>query len=116
MNRVQFNWERRPSHPAADALRTTICSCLERLDCGPSEVHVLVTDDGRIRELNRDFLGQDRPLFIKAYAMLLLRKIVTMEPALGREACLVLEKCIPYFGRDYLLRKAKELIKYINMI
>ena len=67
MNRVQFNWERRPSHPAADTLRTTICSCLERLDCGPSEVHVLVTGDGRIRELNRDFLGQDRPTDVLSF-------------------------------------------------
>ncbi len=59
MNRVQFNWERRPSHPAAETLRTTIDSCLERLDCGPCEVHVLVTGDRRIRDLNRDFLGRD---------------------------------------------------------
>lgn len=34
--------------------------CLERLDAGPSEVHVLVTGDEKLRELNRDFLGNDR--------------------------------------------------------
>lgn len=60
MNRVQFNWERRPSHPAADALRATVCTCLDRLDCGPCEVHVLVTGDDRIRDFNRDFLSHDR--------------------------------------------------------
>jgi probable rRNA maturation factor len=37
------------------------------LDCGPSEVHVLVTGDGRIRELNRDFLGQDRPTDVLSF-------------------------------------------------
>jgi len=61
VNRVQFNWERRPSHPAADRLRATINSCLEHLDCGPCEVHVLVTDDGGIRDLNSDYLGRDVP-------------------------------------------------------
>ena len=67
MNRVQFNWERRPSHPAADALRTTINSCLERLDCGPCEVHVLVTGDGRIRDLNREFIGNDTPTDVLSF-------------------------------------------------
>lgn len=61
MNRIQFNWDRRPSRPAADALREIVDACLGRLDCGPCEVHVLVTGDDRIREINRDFLGLDRP-------------------------------------------------------
>ena len=67
MNRVQFNWERRPLHPAADPLRATINSCLERLDCGPCEVHVLVTGDGRIRDLNRDYLGHDTPTDVLSF-------------------------------------------------
>ena len=67
MNRVQFNWERRPSHPAADPLRATINSCLEHLDCGPCEVHVLVTGDGRIRDLNRDYLGHDTPTDVLSF-------------------------------------------------
>ena len=67
MNRVQFNWERRPSHPAADPLRAIVNSCLERLDCGPCEVHVLVTGDDRIRELNRDYLGHDAPTDVLSF-------------------------------------------------
>ena len=67
MNRVQFNWERRPSHPTAEALRTTVCSCLEHLDCGPCEVHVLVTGDERMRVLNRDFLDHDRPTDVLSF-------------------------------------------------
>ncbi len=67
MNRVQFNWERRPSHPAADQLRAIINSCLERLDCGPCEVHVLVTGDNRIRDLNRDYLGRDKPTDVLSF-------------------------------------------------
>ncbi len=67
MNRVQFNWERRPSHPAADALRATVCSCLDHLDCGPCEVHVLMTGDERIRDLNREFLAHDRPTDVLSF-------------------------------------------------
>jgi len=67
VNRVQFIWERRPSHPAADSLRATINSCLERLDSGPCEVHVLVADDGRIRDLNRDYLGHDSPTDVLSF-------------------------------------------------
>jgi len=67
VNRVQFNWERRPSRPAADVLRTTIIECLDRLDCGPCEVHVLVTGDDQIRELNRDFLDRDRPTDVLSF-------------------------------------------------
>jgi probable rRNA maturation factor len=68
VNRVQFNWERRPSHPAADPMRATINSCLERLECGPCEVHVLVTGDNRIRDLNRDYLGRDTPTDVLSFS------------------------------------------------
>lgn len=67
MNRVQFNWERRPNHPAAEVLRKTVMDCLARLDCGPCEVHVLVTGDERLRELNRDFLDHDRPTDVLSF-------------------------------------------------
>lgn len=56
---VLINWERRPSRPAAEALRRTVSGCLGRLDVGPAEVHVLITGDERIRELNRLYLGRD---------------------------------------------------------
>ena len=67
MNRVQFNWERRPSHPAADDLRETVVACVDRLDSGPCEVHVLVTGDDRIRALNRDYLGHDQPTDVLSF-------------------------------------------------
>lgn len=60
MIRVHFNWERRPSEPAAELLRHTVIECLERLESGPAEVHVLITGDDRIRELNRDYRDTDR--------------------------------------------------------
>lgn len=59
MNRVQINWERRPAQPVADALRRVVSGCCEHLDAGRCEVHLLVTDDGRIRALNRDYRGCD---------------------------------------------------------
>jgi probable rRNA maturation factor len=52
--------ERRPSQPTAEALRSVVTACLRALEAGPSEVHLLVTGDERIRQLNRDFLGKDR--------------------------------------------------------
>lgn len=60
MTRVQIKWDRRPSQPTAETLRTTISEALKRLDAGPCEVYVVVTGDEAIRELNRDYLGKDR--------------------------------------------------------
>jgi len=37
------------------------------MDCGPSEVHVLIADDERIRALNRDFLETDRPTDVLSF-------------------------------------------------
>ena len=56
---VHFRWERRPSQPAADALRRVVVEALRRLDISGAEVHVLVTDDRRIRDLNRAYRGRD---------------------------------------------------------
>lgn len=67
MNRVLFNWERRPSRPAADGLRVLISSCLDRMACGDCEVHVLITGDARIQALNRDYLGHDRPTDVLSF-------------------------------------------------
>ncbi len=59
MSQVLFSWERRPSRPAAEALRTLIRRALERLDAADGEVHVLVTDDQRIRSLNLEYRKRD---------------------------------------------------------
>jgi probable rRNA maturation factor len=68
VHRVHFNWDRRPSCAAADELRHLICGCLDRLGCGPSEVHVLLTGDDEIRALNREYLGIDRPTDVLSFA------------------------------------------------
>jgi probable rRNA maturation factor len=60
VNRVHIRWERKPTQPAAEALRNVIGGCLERLGERDAEVHLLITDDARIRELNLRFLGKDR--------------------------------------------------------
>jgi len=54
-HQVQFRWERRPSGPAARTLRNLVIEVLERLGSPPSEVHILVTDDRRIQELNLQY-------------------------------------------------------------
>ena len=60
MSQVQFRWERRPSRPAAEALRRVVERALDRLGVERCEVHVLVTGDARIRELNRTWRDLDR--------------------------------------------------------
>lgn len=60
MNRVHMTWERRPSQPAAEILRDFIGKCLERIDRSDVEVHVLITGDERIRDLNQRFRNIDR--------------------------------------------------------
>ncbi|MCK5376645.1 MAG: rRNA maturation RNase YbeY [Acidobacteria bacterium] len=60
MARVQIKWERRPSRPAAEALRRMISRCVGRLGRKDAEVHVLITGDDRIRELNLRYLGLDQ--------------------------------------------------------
>ena len=60
MTRVHIRWERRPSQPAAEALRSVICGCLGRLGEEHAEVYLVMTDDGVIRELNRRYRDIDR--------------------------------------------------------
>ena len=67
MNRVLFNWERRPSRPAADAVRRMVNGCVTRFGLGPAEVHVLITSDERIRDLNRSYLGIDAPTDVLSF-------------------------------------------------
>lgn len=60
MTRVHIRWERRPSQPAAEALRSVISGCLRRLGESHAEVHLVLTNDGSIRELNRRYRNIDR--------------------------------------------------------
>ena len=68
MARVQIKWERRPSRPAAEALRRLISRCVGRLGRKDSEVHLLITGDDRIRELNLRYLGLDRATDVLSFA------------------------------------------------
>ncbi len=60
MVRVHISWERRPSRPVAEALRRVVRGCLRRLGRDDCEVHLLISGDDRLRELNGRFLGVDR--------------------------------------------------------
>jgi probable rRNA maturation factor len=67
VNQVQFRWERRPYRPAAEALRRVIAGALDRLHVAGAEVHVLVTGDEQVRELNRRYRGVDAPTDVLAF-------------------------------------------------
>lgn len=67
MIRVHIRWERRPSLPAADALRRVITGTLERVGRGDCEVHVLISGDARLRDLNRSYRDIDRPTDVLSF-------------------------------------------------
>ena len=67
MTRIHMKWERRPSQPAAETLRRVISRCLEELGQPDSEVHVLITGDERIGDLNRRFLDREGPTDVLSF-------------------------------------------------
>lgn len=60
MTRIHIRWDRRPAQPAAEALRKVISGCLRRMRTEKAEVHLVLTDDQTIRELNQRFRDIDR--------------------------------------------------------
>ena len=60
MTRVHIRWDRKPAQPAAEALRGVISGCLRRLGTEDAEVHLVLTSDQTIRELNQRFRDIDR--------------------------------------------------------
>jgi len=64
---VQFSWERRPSQPAAEALRRVIAGVLERMGAPEDEVHVLISGDERIRQLNLTYRHLDVPTDVLSF-------------------------------------------------
>jgi probable rRNA maturation factor len=52
---IQFSWERRPAGRAAERLRRLARGVLEAESLDDVEVHVLMTGDEKIRELNGRF-------------------------------------------------------------
>lgn len=67
MIRVLFRWERKPSQPAAERLRQSVRRVLGRLDVHDVEVHVLITGDDRVRELNRSYRQVDAPTDVLSF-------------------------------------------------
>lgn len=94
MTRVQFTWERRPSQPAAEALRRVVSETLRRLEVSESDVHVLVTGDDRIRRLNRGWRDRDQATDVLSFpdgdrlptGRILLGQIVVSLDAARRQA------------------------------
>lgn len=109
MIRVHIRWERKPSQPVAEVIRELIRACLARLGTGDAEVHLLMTGDDRIRELNRRFLGRDGVTDVLSFpdgdelpsGGRLLGEIVISLDAVRRQA--------EHFGHDEL-RELSELI------
>ena len=60
MTQIHIRWDRRPSRAAAEQLRGVIAGCLDRLGVVGAEVHLVLTEDRTIRELNHRFRGIDR--------------------------------------------------------
>ena len=60
MTQIHIRWEKRPSQPTAETLRRVITDCMGSLGVENAEVHVVITGDTRIRELNRRFRDLDR--------------------------------------------------------
>jgi len=67
VTRVHFRWDRRPSQPAAEALRRVVVETLRRLGAPPSEVHVLVTGDREIARLNREYRRTEGPTDVLSF-------------------------------------------------
>lgn len=59
MTRVHIRCDRRPSQPVAEALRDVISGCLERLGETDAEVHLVLTSDQVIRDLNQQYRNID---------------------------------------------------------
>ena len=59
MTRVHIRWDRKPAQPAAEELRKVISGCLKHLRIENAEVHLVLTGDQTIRELNSQFRDID---------------------------------------------------------
>ncbi|HOC44592.1 MAG TPA: rRNA maturation RNase YbeY [Thermoanaerobaculales bacterium] len=68
MTRVHFRWDRRPSQPAAEALRRVVVEAVRRARGPACEVHVVLTGDDELRRLNRTYRNLDRPTDVLSFA------------------------------------------------
>ena len=60
MTRVHITWERRPARATAETLRRVISGCVAACGSDGAEVHLLITDDERVRALNAQYRDLDR--------------------------------------------------------
>jgi probable rRNA maturation factor len=67
VTRVLFRWERKPSQPVAERLRRSVRRVLRRLGVHDVEIHVLITGDDRVRELNRSYRQVDAPTDVLSF-------------------------------------------------
>ena len=94
MTRVLFIWEKRPATAVAGSKRDLVRRTVEPLLASPAEVHILMTDDARIRELNQRYRTIDEPTDVLSFAdgstlptgMTLLGQIVVSLDTARRQA------------------------------
>lgn len=67
MTRVHFRWDRRPSQPAADALRRVVVEAVRRTHGPQAEVYVVLIGDEELQRLNRTYRGLDRPTDVLSF-------------------------------------------------
>lgn len=68
MTRVQFIWQKRPAAAVADSLRNLVRRTVEPVLGPATEVHILLTDDARIRELNLRYRTLDQATDVLSFA------------------------------------------------
>lgn len=58
------------THPVKlEKLRKVALKILSALACPDAELSILIVDDGRIQELNRDYLQRDKPTNVISFSM-----------------------------------------------
>lgn len=68
MIRVLFRWDRRPSQATAEHLRAVVRGVLGTLGEDNAEVHVLISSDEQLRELNGQYRGIDAATDVLSFA------------------------------------------------
>ncbi|MCB9418851.1 MAG: rRNA maturation RNase YbeY [Ardenticatenaceae bacterium] len=59
--------EQRPLSATLDLLETAVVTTLKQQQSPKAALTVFLTDDGRIQQLNRDFLGHDKPTDVLSF-------------------------------------------------
>jgi probable rRNA maturation factor len=59
--------EARPLPPTLALLETAVITTLQQQQAAPADLTLFLTGDGRIQQLNRDFLGHDKPTDVLSF-------------------------------------------------